>query len=226
MADTTNKAAGYLATEFGEYELILVNDGSTDASLTIAKQYESDCIRILSYTPNRGKGYAVRSGMLMARGEVVFFCDADLPYGLEVLRTGYDKIMSGPSDVVVGSRRIRDHGYESYPLLRKIASNVFIFVVNAVLGLGVSDSQCGFKGFTRVAAEKIFSRTQIDGFAFDMEALYIARNLGFGIDEMPVKLLTHSKSKVRVFRDSILMIWDLLKVRLRSNRYRGGEDGV
>jgi len=225
LADTTSTAAGYLATEFGEYELILVNDGSTDASLRIAEQYENDSIRILSYEPNRGKGYAVRAGMLLARGEVVFFCDADLPYGLEVLRTGYDKLMSGRSDVVVGSRRIWDHGYDSYPLMRKIASNIFVFIVNAVLGLGVSDSQCGFKGFTRVAAEQVFRRTQVDGFAFDMEALCIARNMGFRIDEMPVELLTHSKSKVRVLRDSGLMLRDLVKVWLRSNRY-GGQGGV
>lgn len=225
LADTVSKTARYLATEFGEYDLVLVDDGSEDASLEVAKRYESDSVRILTYEPNRGKGYAVRSGMLAARGEVVFFCDADLPYGLEVLRTGCDRLMAGESDVIVGSRSIGDDGYRSYPLLRRAASHGFVFIVNAVLGLGVSDSQCGFKGFTHAAAEGIFSRTRIDGFAFDMEALYIARNMGFRIGEMPVKLLSQGESKVRIMRDSLLMLRDLVKVRFGPNYRWGGEEG-
>lgn len=222
LADAIQRAAKYLAAEFGDYELILVDDGSTDSSLSIARQYESDSVRVLTYKPNRGKGYAVRMGTLAARGEAVFFTDADLPYGLEALRTGYDRLTSGCCDLIVGSRNIGKDGYESYPPLREVASHVFVFMVNAVLGLGVSDSQCGLKGFTRPTAQQVFSRARIDGFAFDMEALYVARNMNLRIEEMPVRLIAHGDSKVRVVRDSLRMIRDLMKVRFRWNGCRGG----
>lgn len=225
LANTIRRAEDYLETTFSEHELILVDDGSTDASLGIARKYESHSVRVLAYRPNRGKGHAVRVGMLSARGDAVFFCDADLSYGLEVLKTGYDKLIAGHCDVIVGSRSIGEDGYKSYPLVRKIASRGFVSAVNAVLGLGVSDCQCGFKGFKRAAAKRIFGCARIDGFAFDMEALYVARQMRYRIEEMPVRLLIHGESKVHVVRESFLMFRDVLKVRLSSRCRRERKDG-
>ncbi|HHY44337.1 MAG TPA: glycosyltransferase family 2 protein [Firmicutes bacterium] len=213
---TVEEAESYLKSIFGDFELILVDDGSTDSSLEIAREHEKAGVRVLTYAPNRGKGYAVRMGMLSARGDVVFFCDADLSYGLEVLKPAYDKIASGSCDVLVGSRNMEPDAYKSYPILRKVASRVFVMGVNAVLRLGVSDSQCGFKGFTRDAAQQVFGCAKVNGFAFDIEALYLARQMGLRIEEMPVRLLVHSGSKVNVLWDSLRMMRDVFKVRFSS----------
>lgn len=216
LGRTARSAESYLETAFGEFELILVDDGSTDSSLKVARECENANVRVLTYSPNKGKGHAVRLGMLSAKGDVVFFCDADLSYGLEVLKPAYDKIASGSCDILVGSRNMEPDAYKSYPIMRKVASRVFVMGVNAVLHLGVTDSQCGFKGFTRDAAREVFGRAKVDGFAFDIEALYLARRMGYRIEEMPVKLLVHSGSKVNVLRDSFRMLRDVLKVRLTA----------
>ncbi len=214
LADTIERATGCLSSEFTDYELILVDDGSTDSSCSIAKTFQSNSTRVLTYKPNLGKGYAVKTGMLAASGAVVFFTDADLPYGLDALKTGYASLKSGQADVVVGSRNMAGKGFGSYPPLRKAASHAFLFAVNALLGLGLSDCQCGFKGFTREAARRVFNRVKTKGFAFDMEALYLARCAHLKILEIPVELKSHSDSKVRLGRDSLLMLRDLIRIRI------------
>lgn len=223
IADTARRAVDYLSTHFRDYELLLVNDGSTDASAAAVVPLCGDRVKLLGYPQNCGKGRAVKTGMLAAKGDAVFFLDADLAYGLEVLKPAFERLMGGDADILVGSRRLDEQGYSRYPLVRRVASHGFAFVVNTLLGLHVTDSQCGFKGFKREAARKVFSRCRIDGFAFDMEALYIARDLGLKIIEQPVRVLVHGDSKVRVVRDSLRMFRDVLYVRRSTKRGKGHE---
>lgn len=218
LADTVLGTQRFLEDAFGDYELVLVDDGSVDGSLQVARRFQGDRVQVLTHNPNRGKGYSVRQGMLAARGDMLFFCDTDLAYGLEVLLEGVKRLESGTCDIIAGSRAIHPLGYARYPLLRRIASRGFVLAANAIAGLRSSDCQCGFKGFTREAARRIFSRTQIDGFAFDMEVLGLAKEFGFRIEEMPVAVLVHGASTVRVGKDSLIMLKDALAARLARNR--------
>lgn len=208
-------AKEFLSREFHDYELILVDDGSTDSSLKIAKAYRGPNVKILSYLPNKGKGHAVRTGIMAAEGDVIFFTDSDLPYGLEPLKEGLKKLKDGAS-IVVGTRNLGEDGYRGYPLVRKIASKSFILLTNTLLGLNLTDIQCGLKGFSKNVAKEIFSKAKLDGFSFDMEVLFLARQRGISIQEIPVSLTTHNESKINICGDSFLMLKDLVAVRMRS----------
>ncbi len=223
IADTARRAVDYLSAHFSDFELLLVDDGSTDGSAAALLPLCGERVKLLGYRQNRGKGYAVKTGIMAAKGDAVFFLDADLAYGLEVLKPACERLMSTKADILIGSRRLDKEGYSRYPLLRKAASHSFALVVNTLLGLRVTDSQCGFKGFKRKAAREVFSRCKTDGFAFDMEALYIARGMGLVIIEEPVRLLVHGESKVRVVRDSVRMFRDVLRVRKSAER--GAKNG-
>ena len=168
---------------------------------------------------NRGKGCAVRTASLQARGKYVVFTDADLAYGTEVIGRIYDIFESNKDcDMVIGSRNMSRDGYEGYTFLRKIASKTYIKVLCMCGGFRLSDSQCGCKAFTGEAAHKIFSRCEVDGFAFDFETILWAQKFGMKIKEMPVKIINHRESKVRLIRDTLKMLSDLRKMKKRIRK--------
>lgn len=214
IVDTVRAASARLAEIDPEYELLVVDDGSTDNTAGLVRPLEDGHVRLLGYTPNRGKGRAVCAGMLAARGDYVFHTDADLAYGLENIPDMLDKFERTGADLVIGSRRLGGDGYRDYPPLRLMASKCFNLIVRTLSGLSY-DTQCGIKGFTRDAARRIFPLCGTDGFAFDFEVLLRASRMGLQIEQEAVSVVNHRASKVNVLRDSLRMFRDLLRIRRR-----------
>lgn len=213
LPDTIETLHAYMESAFDDYEIVFADDGSTDRSRKIVEECGHERMRVVGYEKNRGKGCAVRCGMLAAKGDIRLFTDCDLAYGTEIIRTLYDKFTAAGCDVMIGSRNLSGDGYEGYTALRRIVSKTYIRVLCTIGGFKLSDSQCGFKAFSAKAAEDVFSRCETDSFAFDFEAILFATKLGYKIAELPVKIINHRESKVDVLSDSIRMLRDLLQIK-------------
>ena len=207
----------YMKKTFEDFELIFVDDGSTDGCGDLVEAaHEKDArIRLCRYTPNRGKGYAVRTGVLAAEGDLILFTDCDNAYGEDAVGALANTLVQTGADIVVGSRNLSKDGYEGYTAIRKLASKTYIKVISIAAGFKLSDSQCGIKGFRRDIAKKIFSNCEVDRFAFDLEVIMIATKIGAKIAEMPVKIINHRESTVHIVRDSIKMLRDVRRMKKR-----------
>ena len=218
IADTAKTLSDYMQKSFDSYEILFSDDGSTDGCGDIVKKLDLPCVRVVGYEKNHGKGCAIRTGMLEAKGDVVMFTDADLAYGTEVIRRAYDMLSGSDANMLIGSRNMSKDGYESYSLLRKIASKIYIKVLCLAGGFKLSDSQCGCKAFKLHAVKKIFPRCEVNRFAFDFEAILWATKMKMKIIEMPVKVINMGDSKVRIIRDTFKMLKDLRKMRKRISK--------
>lgn len=208
-----------LKEHFADYELIFVDDGSTDGCGEAVEKLGLPNTRVIRYTPNQGKGNAVRTGMLASDGDIAMFLDADVAYGTEVITRAADLFREHPeAGMVIGSRPMHPEGYEGYTALRKLASKTYIKVLNVAGGFKLSDSQCGCKAYRKEAAHEIFSRVETKGFAFDFETILWAQKLGYPIVEMPVKIINHRESKINVFRDTFRMLGELRQIKKRVKK--------
>ena len=212
ILDTIRAASARLAGLTEDYEVLIVDDGSADGTARLVQECGDPHVRLEGYTPNRGKGRAVRTGMLAARGDVILCTDADLAYGADVFAAMVERFRAGDADLVIGSRRISGEGYKNYPPLRILASRCFGLLSYAVSGLPY-DTQCGIKGYRREAARAIFSRCATDGFSFDFEVLTRADKLGLKVEQIPVSVINFRASKVNVVRDSARMFLDVFRIR-------------
>lgn len=202
----------FLERRFSRFELIVVDDGSGDGTAALARGFAG--VRVLELGFNRGKGAAVREGMLAADGEFVLFTDADLSTPIEQMEPFLERLKAG-ADLVIGSRALPGSELRvRQSRLREGMGKVFNRLMRALCGLPYRDTQCGFKAFTREAARAIFSRARIDGFAFDVEALSIARTLGLKVEEHPVRWINSPLSRVRIVAHSLEMLRDVLRIRL------------
>ena len=216
IAETAATLSAYMGQHFEDYEILFSDDGSTDGSADIVKALELPHVRVVGYPDNRGKGSAVRHAILATEGDVVIFTDSDLAYGTDVIARAAERMQAEPAlDVLVGSRNISKDGYEGYTFTRKLASKAYIKVLGIVGGLRLSDSQCGFKAFRGEAARRIFSYCEVNGFAFDFEAIMIATRMKLNMGELAVKIINHRESKVRVISDAFRMMKDLRKMKKR-----------
>lgn len=220
IGTTIAKVAGYLEAR-GENELIVVDDGSRDSTLELVKglMKEYRCLRLVQYGRNGGKGRAVKEGILHSQGEYVLYTDADLVYPIEGAEPFMAAVDQG-ADVAIGCRSHPDTLFAlnprhfSYIYQRYLVGRAYILIANLLLGLGVKDTQCGFKLFRGDVARDIFSRTRTYDFAFDVEVIHIARLLGYRIVELPVYFLyLGEQSSVELMRDSLRMFKDLLAIR-------------
>lgn len=214
----------FMRESFGDFELIVVDDGSTDGTLSLAKGKASSIpnIRVLENERNRGKGCSVRKGFLASRGDLVLLCDADMSTPVEETDRLLGHINEG-WDIAIGSRGLRDSDIVvRQPWYRERMGKTFNLIVRLVLMGGIKDTQCGFKLFRGDVARRLFRESRINGFAFDAEVLFIAGKSGYRIKELPVRWINSPHSKVRVFRDSAMMFLEILKVRL--NWIRGVYD--
>lgn len=219
IKDTARELHEYMSRSFDSYEILFSDDGSKDGCGDMVREMALPCVRVVGYSDNHGKGCAIRTAMLEAKGELVMFTDADLAYGTEVIKSAYDMLRNNAdASMLIGSRNLSKDGYEGYTALRKLMSKVYIKILGIIGGFKLSDSQCGCKIFTNSAARAIFSHCKVNGFAFDFEAIMWAQKLGFSIAEMPVKIINHRESTVHIFRDSFRMLRDLLSIRNSVNR--------
>lgn len=222
LPDTLKGLASYL-NEWGvDYRVIVVDDGSRDrtAELTDAWGPRFSTIR---QPKQSGKGAAVRAGMLHATGRVVAFTDADLPYDLDGLKVAHESIRKGESHVVFGARDLHESEFRARRrVMRSLATWVFREVVRSLVSRQVTDTQCGLKVFSRLAATQIFSRTVIDGFAFDAEVVFLTHRLGLPFERIPVTLINEYSSTLSLTRHALPMLLDVLKLRGRA--WRGDYD--
>lgn len=206
------------------FEFIFVNDGSLDgcAAAAAAAAAGDSRFRIAEHESNRGKGAAVRTGMLAATGDAAVFTDCDLAYGTDVICDIADRMVSDGTDICIGSRNISDDGYEGYTTLRRLMSKTYIKLIRMAVGFPHSDSQSGIKCFSAFAAKAVFSLCEVDRFAFDLEALIIAERLGYKISELPVKVINHrqTKSKVNPVLDTLRMLRDIRCIKKRVKKLK------
>ena len=198
-------------------EVVVVVEKSSDGTLELASGFASKQanFRVIDNLTHLGKGHAVRTGMLNARGEFVFFMDADLSVPLDEIPVFLDFFKANPGvDLLAGNRR--------HPLsriikrqnwIRQTMGRTFNLILRRVAGVRLQDTQCGFKAFRARAAREIFKRQTLDGFAFDVEVLLLAEQLGLCVADLPVRWINSSESKVRIVRDSLRMLRDVRRVR-------------
>lgn len=223
LGGTLDRIVSYMKSQVHEYEVIVVDDGSSDGTVSVAKRFSNDGIRVLRNDRNRGKGCAVRHGMLDAKMSMVLFSDADLSTPIEELEELAKPVLARRAQVAIGSRAVvGSHIEVSQPVYRVAMGKFFNLLVRVIALGGIHDTQCGFKLFTRHAAQEVFRRQRLDGFGFDVEVLAIARRLGFRIAEIPVRWINSPETKVDVVRDSTRMFLDMFRVRWNdlSGKYR------
>ncbi|MGI4739548.1 MAG: dolichyl-phosphate beta-glucosyltransferase [Janthinobacterium lividum] len=196
----------YLNAQAYASEVILVSDGSSDDTTQVAQQYfnthASDQVatRVLSYQPNRGKGYAVRQGLLAAQGTVAVFSDADLSTPIEELPLILTPILEGECDVAFGSRALGYHLIGQHqPWLREQSGRFFNRMVRLATGMPYSDTQCGFKAFRMEVSRPLIEAAVLDRFGFDVELLFLAHKAGLRLREQPVRWNDVAGSKVGIF---------------------------
>lgn len=210
------KIIKYIKKKFRRYEIIVVDDCSTDNTSKIASKYKE--IRVLKNKSNQGKGYSVKRGVLASKYPLILFSDSDLAAPIEELQK---LIQYKEYDVVFGSRNLKESDVQTkQPLYRQIMGKMFPLLVNLIVLRNTKDTQCGFKLFKKKAAEKIFPLQTINGFAFDVEILYIAKKLGFKIKEVPVVWIDQEGSKVNPVKDGIKMLKSLLQIRINNLKGR------
>jgi dolichyl-phosphate beta-glucosyltransferase len=206
----------------GAVEILIVVEHGTDGTLELARAAVAEQANfiVLDNRVQRGKGYAVRSGIRQARGDIIFFMDADLSVPLEEVPVFLAHFDSNPDDsVLLGSRQhARSRIERRQSLLRQSMGKIFNHILRTLSLIPFRDTQCGFKAFRRTAAQEIFPLQTIDGFAFDVEVILLAQSLGFRIAELPVRWLNSPESKVHIIRDSLRMLLDALTVRRRVRR--------
>jgi dolichyl-phosphate beta-glucosyltransferase len=211
----------YLSSRFSEFEIIAVNDGSADNTLDELKKIHSELDIIIIDNPvNEGKGKAVRDGIIKSRFAVVMFLDADLGIPVEELEKFLVELEKG-NDMVIASRFVPGLKIvKPVPWHRKIMEKIFRMIRMIILNnYDILDTQCGFKLFRREAAIEIFRRQLVKRFAFDAELIFIAKKLKYKIKELPIALQNPPKSHVRIIRDPLNMVIDL--IRIRRNEIRG-----
>ena len=198
-------------------DLVIVDDGSSDGTAELVRQAVGERMRltILTNEPNRGKGYSVRRGMLAAEGRCVLFSDADLSTPIEDAEALLAAIEGG-ADIAIGSRGLADSDVQLHqPWWREYAGKLFGVLVRWLGTSGVRDSQCGFKCFRREAAQAVFPLQTLEGWAFDVEVIIIARRLGLRIAEVPVHWVNDPDTKVHLLSDGPRMVLDIVRARLR-----------
>lgn len=212
IKNTIETTLGFLESSFSDYELIVYDDGSTDETEDIVRRIDNPHLRIIGHKPNKGKGSAVREGVLASDGDIVVYTDADLAYGIETVGELLKKLQDEAAEIAIGSRRLHPQGFKDYPMTRLLASRLFSFLTNQLAGFHY-DTQCGLKAFSAKAAKQIFSLCESDGFAFDFEVMLLATVLSLNVTQLPVKIINHRDSKVLVLRDSIKMFFDVIRIR-------------
>jgi glycosyltransferase involved in cell wall biosynthesis len=196
-------------------EVLVVNDGSLDTTAAVVREFARTApeVRLLENSENRGKGYSVRAGMLEARGEIVMFTDSDLSAPIEEADRLFAAIEGG-ADIAIGSRWL-ESGRQTHrqPLYRQFFGRCFNAVTRGVMGLRFADTQCGFKAFTREAAQTVFQLQTIERWGFDPEILFIALKRGYRVQEVAVSWAHDERSRMSYLKDGMKMLEEIAIIR-------------
>lgn len=218
ITDFLQSVIDYLSNKTFSYEIVIVDDGSIDQTVKIAETMLCEKLpgkyRTFKLHVNQGKGAAIREGMLKARGDYIFFLDADGSTAITEI-DNFIPQFSQDFDIYIATRTIKHKA----PLKRKFFGYGYIYLANFVLRLRIPDFTCGFKCYTRTSAQKIFSRQRLNNWSFDAEDLFLAKKYGYNIKKIPVYWQHVGGSKVKVFKNVIVCALDLLRIRL--NNFKG-----
>jgi dolichyl-phosphate beta-glucosyltransferase len=221
-----NLVIEYLRNNFNEYEIIVVDDCSTDNTGKIVSKYAPSNVRTIRNEINRGKGYSVKKGILNARYPMVLFSDSDLATPIEELKYFTAYITDHKYDIVIASRNLKNSNIKNrQPAYRQVIGKIFPKLVSLIIMKGFKDTQCGFKLFNSDAGKNISHLQTIDGFSFDVEMLLIAKKMGYKVKEAPVVWIDKEGSTVRTIRDGMRMMVDLVRIKCNdiSGKYSVGK---
>jgi dolichyl-phosphate beta-glucosyltransferase len=217
LGPTLRRVAEYLQQSGLRYEVLVVDDGSTDDTAGVARQFASEGVRVLRQEVNRGKGAVLKAGVLESRGREVLLCDADLSTPIEDIERLRPHLAE--AEVVLGSRAVASSEIEQHqPFYREMMGRTFNFIIQLVGVRGLRDTQCGFKLLDGDVARQLFAELQIQRFAYDVELVWLARRHGYRVAEVGVRWKDSPSSKVNPLTDSLRMLLDVLSLRLRDWR--------
>jgi glycosyltransferase involved in cell wall biosynthesis len=222
LSTSLPKVLEYIRQQHLQAEVIVVNDGSVDDTADVVRKFAvaNSAVQLLENPGNRGKGYSVRNGMLHGHGDVLLFSDADLSSPIDEAGKLFEAIAQG-ADIAIGSRWLQaELQTERQPWYRQLYGRLFNLGLRIVLGLRYRDTQCGFKAFTRTAANTVFSRQHVERWGFDPELLFLADKLRLHTVEVPVVWAHDHRSRINPLRDGINMGVEMLKVRWNDIRGR------
>ena len=220
IRSTLDQVITFLVSRPYSWEIVVADDGSTDATVRLVSELADGRPEVkLLRLPHRGKGWAVQQGMLAADGEFRFLCDADLSMPIEQVERFLPPQIE-EATIVVGSREAPNSRRIGEPIRRHLMGRIYNWLVRRLAVPGVSDTQCGFKCFPGEQASALFQRQRTSGFAFDVEILFLARRSGLKVTEIGIDWYFREESKVRPLLDSVVMTWDLIKIRWLHRRGR------
>ena len=220
LAPGLRRAVEYLAGRGRPYELLVVDDGSRDATATVAAAFADQGVRVIRHERNRGKGAAVRTGVLASRGERVLISDADFSTPIEEVEKLEARLGDG-TPLVLGSRGLATSQVQQHqPFYRELMGRTFNLVIRMAGVRGIRDTQCGFKLAVGDVGRSLFSDLTLDGFAWDVEMIWLARRRGYGVAEVGVVWINSPDSRVDPIRSSLSMLRDVLLMRLRHRGER------
>lgn len=218
IGNTIDAVLHFFDRENLDGELVIVNDGGEDEAESIVQEKikNTDKIHFINRKENKGKGFSVREGIAVSSGNIIFYTDADLPYGTAYIKQMYKKLSNQEYDFILANRNLSiGDEIKKVPLARKITHLIFSIFVGALV-VKFSDTQAGLKGMTRKVAEIVVPHLIIDRFAFDVEFILLAKKNGFKIGELPVVLQGSGKSNLKIIFDSPQMIKDVLKIAWKN----------
>ena len=220
LPKTLEQVFVFLGTQNYTAEVLVIENGSQDRTLAIAQAYAEKYPQLCVLREEaRGKGLAVKRGMLTARGEYRFMCDADFSMPVAEINRFFPPALNG-FDIAIASREATGAVRYNEPHYRHFVGRVFNTLIRFFALPGLQDTQCGFKCFHRSAAEELFPKQTINGWSFDVEILYIAQKLGYRIEELPIPWYFNPDSHISVLKDSLRMAVDLLLIRWNDLRGR------
>lgn len=231
VGESIHKILDYIKRENVNAELIVIDDGSSDETTQVAKKHCAAFpelqTKVIRYDQNRGKGFAVKTGLLEAQGDVALFSDADLSTPIEEMTKLVKPIQDGEYDLTFGSRALdRSLIGTRQPWRREQGGKVFNLVVRALTGMPFWDTQCGFKAFNMLKFRPLLDVMQIDRFGFDVEFLYVAHLRGLRLKEVPVRWNDDIRTKVSVLRDSLRMFNEVRQIRANAKKGTYGRGAV
>jgi glycosyltransferase involved in cell wall biosynthesis len=217
LPGTLEQIFQFLSQQPFTHEVVVVENGSTDRTYEVAKEFASRHGNLTVIQSEKGKGAAVRRGMLAANGEYRFMCDADLSMPVDEIVKFIPPALQN-FDIAIASREAKGAVRYNEPSYRHWGGRGINFLIQTLILPGLNDTQCGFKCFRAEVARDVFQRQTLDGWSFDIELLYIARRHGYRIVEIPIHWYHFSDSKVSALRDAIRMISDIFRIHANARQ--------